>query len=274
MPTRDEPVYIRVEDEHILGTLISPGTLVPGVLFVHGWGGDQGQYRDRGHELAALGCVCLTFDLRGHAQTRALHETISREESLRDVLAAYDFLAAQHNVDSDSIAVVGSSYGGYIVALLTALRPVRWLSLRAPALYKDSEWRSPKQLLKRAQDLDSYRRQAIRPEDSRALRACTGFAGDVLIVESELDTVVPHQVIVNYRDACLNARSLTYRVISGADHGLSDDAWQRAYTTLLSTWLGEMLAGAPACHGPESPSEAASTADVDTTGPSTAERAG
>src|SRR5215831_14815079 len=87
-PTRDEPVYVRVENEHILGTLISPGSLLPGVLLVHGWGGDQRQYVARARELAALGCVCLTFDLRGHAQTKSQYETISREESLRDILAA------------------------------------------------------------------------------------------------------------------------------------------------------------------------------------------
>ena len=34
MSTRDEPVYMRVEDEYILGTLISPGTLLPGVLLL------------------------------------------------------------------------------------------------------------------------------------------------------------------------------------------------------------------------------------------------
>src|SRR2546421_8125706 len=141
MPTRDEPVYIRVEDEHILGTLISPGTLVPGVLFVHGWGGDQRQYVARARELTALGCVCLTFDLRGHAQTQAQYDSVSREDNMRDLLAAYDFLAALRNVDSDSIAVVGSSYGGYLAALLTALRPVKWLALRVPPVYKDSERR-------------------------------------------------------------------------------------------------------------------------------------
>jgi len=94
MPTRDEPVYIRVEGEHILGTLISPGALVPGVLFVHGWGGDQRQYHARARAVSGLGCICLTFDLRGHAQTHTQFESISREESLRDILAAYDFLAA------------------------------------------------------------------------------------------------------------------------------------------------------------------------------------
>jgi len=244
MPTRDEPVYIRVEDEHILGTLISPGTLVPGVLFVHGWGGDQRQYVARARELTALGCVCLTFDLRGHAQTQAQYDSVSREDNMRDLLAAYDFLAALRNVDSDSIAVVGSSYGGYLAALLTALRPVKWLALRVPALYKDSEWRMPKLQLRREQALENYRLQPVSPDQSNALRVCSEFTGDVLIVESEHDAVVPHQVIVNYREACVNARSLTYRMIEGADHGLSNEAWHRAYTSLLVSWFTEIVFGA------------------------------
>jgi pimeloyl-ACP methyl ester carboxylesterase len=243
MPTRDEPVYMRVEDEHILGTLISPGSLLPGVLFVHGWGGDQGQYVARARELAALGCICLTFDLRGHAQTQARRDLVSREEGMRDILAAYDFLAAQRNVDSDSIAVVGSSYGGYLAALLTALRPIRWLTLRAPALYKDSEWNLPKLRLKNEQDLEKYRRQPVTPDESKALRACMAFTGDVLIVESERDTVIPHQVIVNYREACISARSLTYRLIEGADHGLSNEPWKTAYTLLLVNWFTEFVFG-------------------------------
>jgi pimeloyl-ACP methyl ester carboxylesterase len=245
MPTRDEPVYIRVEkNEHILGTLLSPGTLIPGVLFVHGWGADQNQYLGRARELAAHGCVCLTFDLRGHAQTQKLYDIVSREESMRDILAAYDFLAAQSSVDSDSIAVVGSSYGGYLAALLTALRPVKWLALRAPALYKDSEWALPKSRLKLEQGLEAYRRQPVRPDESRALRACLAFTGDVLIVESEHDSLVPHQVVANYREAFISAKSTTYRVIPGADHALSDEAWQRAYSTALVTWLSEMVLGA------------------------------
>jgi len=243
MATRDEPVYVRVEGEHILGTLITPGSLVPGVLFVHGWGGDQRQYLARAHEVAGLGCVCLTFDLRGHAQTQAQHESVSREESLRDVLAAYDFLAAQHNVDSDSIAVIGSSYGGYLAALLTTLRPVKWLALRVPALYKDSEWDLPKLKLRTEQDLAKYRLQPVGPEDSNALRACHAFKGDVLLVESEHDTVIPHQVIVNYREACKSARSLTYRLLEGADHGLSDEAMQVAYRDLLVKWFKEIVVG-------------------------------
>ena len=259
MPTRDQPVYMRVENEHILGTLIVPGSLLPGVLFVHGWGGDQSQYVARARELAALGCLCLTFDLRGHAQTRARHDLVSREEGMRDILAAYDFLATQRNVDSDSIAVVGSSYGGYLAALLTALRPVRWLALRAPALYKDSEWKLPKLRLSSEQKLEKYRQQPVNPDESKALRACMAFMGDVLIVESEHDTVIPHQVIVNYREACISARSLTCRLIEGADHGLSTEPWKSAYTLLLVNWFTEFVFGMQAAEPTPSISASSST---------------
>src|SRR3954454_16116987 len=118
MPTRDEAIEIGVDGQHIAGTLVVPATLIPGVLFVHGWGGNQEQYLARAREIAALGCICLTFDLRGHAQTRLQYETVSRAANLADVLAAYDLLAQRRHVDKTSIAVVGSSYGGYLSAIL------------------------------------------------------------------------------------------------------------------------------------------------------------
>lgn len=244
MATHDDAIRIAVDDGHIDGTIVSPDTRVPGVLFVHGWGGSQEQYLARAREVAALGCVCLTFDLRGHAGTQPQHETVTRENNLHDVLAAYDVLASHRSVDRASIAVVGSSYGGYLGAILTALRPVRWLALRVPALYMDNGWGLPKRQLHKEQDLATYRRSLVRPEDNRALRACAEFKGDVLLVESECDKVIPHEVICSYRDACVRARSLTYRVIEGADHGLSEDRWQRAYTALLASWMTEMVFGA------------------------------
>lgn len=243
MTIRDETIDIAVQGEHIAGTLLTPGAKVPGVLFVHGWGGTQEHYIARAREIAALGCVCLTFDLRGHARTGHKQETVTREDNLQDVLAAYDLLARHPMVDASSIAVAGSSYGGYLAAILTSLRPVRWLSLRVPALYKDEDWSLPKEELKKY-GLAAYRRLTVSPDENRALGACAAFRGDVLIVESEHDDIVPHPVIANYVAAFEKAHSLTYRVIEGADHGLSEDVWQQAYTALLVGWATEMIFGA------------------------------
>ena len=65
--------------------------------------------------------------------------------------------------------------------------------------------------------------------------------GDVLVVESEHDHVVPHPVIANYVAACIQAHSLTHRVIEGADHGLSSPFLQKAYSSLLVGWVSDMV---------------------------------
>ena len=81
-------------------------------------------------------------------------------------------------------------------------------------------------------------------KDNRALRACAEFRGDALIVEAELDQIIPHQVIENYMAAFTRARSRTSRVIAGADHAFSEKPAQRTYTTVLVKWLTEMVVGA------------------------------
>src|SRR5262245_55374463 len=241
MATYDESIEISVDHDRIAGTLITPRTLVPGILFVHGWGGSQEQYVARARKIASLGCVCLTFDLRGHALTKPQFSTVSRALNLRDVLAAYDLLAQRHHVDPDSIAVIGSSYGGYLSAILTTMRPVKWLALRAPALYMDTGWDSPKLQLHKDQDLITYRSSLVPVEENRALQACRDFKGDVLLIQSENDIRIPKAVLPSYREACKEARSLTYRCIEGADHGLTRESDHRAYTSMLVNWLKEMV---------------------------------
>ncbi|MEP6873874.1 MAG: alpha/beta fold hydrolase [Burkholderiales bacterium] len=249
MPTHDKIIDIPVDDTRIAGTLVTPGTLVPAILFVHGWGGSQSQYLARARELAALGCVCLTFDLRGHAQTREQYETVSRAANLADVLAAYDQLVATPYIDPAAIAVVGSSYGGYLASILTSMRTVRWLALRAPALYLDLGWDVPKLQLHKEHDLRHYRSSLVAAAGNRALQACQAFTGDVLLVESEFDDIVPRTVLTSYREALNQTQSVTYRCIPGADHGLTQEGDQRAYTSLLVGWLQEMIFAARAAPG-------------------------
>ena len=237
-------LQIAVDDERINGTLLAPAMALPSILFVHGWGGSQTQDLARAREISGLGCVCLTLDLRGHDLESEASRTVSRAQNLRDLIAAYDWLAQQPNVEPNAIAVVGISYGGYLASILTSLRPVRWLALRAPALYKDEGWEVPKRQLHADSDLAAYRQSKIAAADNLALKACSAFRGDALVVESEHDKVVPHPVIENYVAALTNTRSLTSRVIENADHGLTEKTAQKAYTQLLMTWLTEMIVGA------------------------------
>jgi dienelactone hydrolase len=244
MEIRLETLRIGVDKENVGATVLMPAHELPGVLFVHGWGGSQVHDLALAKQVSGLGCVCLTFDLRGHGDDERRSETVTRAQNLADLVAAYDWLAGRLNVDPASIAVVGISYGGYLASLLTAARPVRWLSLRSPALYKDEEWDRPKRALHHDPDLPLYRQREVAASDNRALLACAEFRGDVLVVEAEHDDIVPHTVIENYARALRKAHSTTVRTISDADHAFSEKSAQRAYSDTLTGWLTEMITGA------------------------------
>jgi pimeloyl-ACP methyl ester carboxylesterase len=243
METTLSSIDIAVDGDALSGTLLTPTNGLPGVLFVHGWGGNQHHNLVRAREAVGLGCVCLTFDLRGHEGLASMRETVTRAQNLDDIKAAYDRLAASPQVDPESIAVVGLSYGGYLATLLTLERPVEWLALRSPALYKDAHWDDPKVALNRDPELMAYRRSVVAPADNVALAACQRFRGDVLLVEAEQDVIVPGQVLKNYAAAFSNARSLTSRMIKGADHALTRKEHQAEYTRYLIDWLTEMVVG-------------------------------
>jgi pimeloyl-ACP methyl ester carboxylesterase len=242
MTARSETTHIEIENESMEGTFLTPRTRVPGVLFVHGWGGSQQRDLARAKGIAGLGCICLTFDLRGHASAEARLSQVTREDNLRDLLAAYDRLRRHPAIDSDAIAVVGTSYGGYLATILTTLRPVKWLALRVPAIYRDAQWTTPKRQLDKA-DIALYRSQFIPKAENRALRACAEFRGDVLLVESEHDEHVPHATIMSYRAAFQQVHSLSHRIIDHADHSLSDRVAQESYTNILVNWITEMVVG-------------------------------
>jgi pimeloyl-ACP methyl ester carboxylesterase len=242
-----EAVDLPVEGQRIRGTLIVPevgAASAPAALFVHGWGGSQAESLGAARAVAALGFICLIFDLRGHAGTLALRDTVTREENLRDVVTAYDVLANRVGVDRSRILMAGSSYGAYLGAIATGLRPLRWLSMQAPAIYKDAGWNLPKCKLHCDPDFDGFLRRALRPADNRALEAGERFRGDALIVESGNDTTMPHPVAASYVGAFANAHSLTHRIIEGADHGLSRETWKAAYIESLVRWLKETTAKA------------------------------
>lgn len=242
MAATSHPIDLEVDNETLAGTLLAPHQRMPGILFVHGWGGSQARDMQRGRHIAGLGCVCLTFDMRGHEKTLQYRQSVTREQNLQDILAAYDRLIQHPATDPERIAVIGTSYGGYLAAILTALRPVRWLAMRVPALYWDEQWDTPKQQLERAR-LMEYRNTRVAPETNRALSACAAFSGDVLIVESEHDEHVPHATIMSYRAAFQRSHSMTHRIIDGADHSLSSERCQQAYTDILTSWVSEMVIG-------------------------------
>lgn len=231
------------DGQTVRGTLYFPQKLQrknPAVMFIPGWTSDETGYKPRAEALTKLGFICLTISLRGHGASDGKMEEGSREDHLHDVLSAYDFLTSQKNVDKNQIAACGSSYGGYLGAILCAHRPIKWLILRAPALYLNKDFDMP--TAKLVADREGTFFKNFKPEMGNfALVGIEGFTGDILIIESEFDQIIPHNIIKIYKQASRRKEHLKHKLIKNADHELSTKKYKQAFIGILVTWFKERL---------------------------------
>jgi pimeloyl-ACP methyl ester carboxylesterase len=213
----------------VAGRVFSPSHPRAGrraVLFVHGQKSSQGGYEDRARLASMdLDAVCLTFDLSGHGDDAGSYDKYSVYDHLQDVIAAFDYLIRHEEVDRTRVGVCGASYGAYLAALLIARRAVKRLILRAPSLATDvgfpnREGRSsaPEQV----------------PDGFDSLRILPGYPGEVLIIESERDEVIPKSHIAAYQLACSHAQ---HEVIPDATHALTNASWEKAFVKSIVRWF-------------------------------------
>ena len=211
----------------------------PAVLFLHGWKSRQQTESHYAQILAKYGYITMTYDMRGHGDSEGIQEEMTRKDFLIDALHAYDFLTHVKGVDPRNISIAGSSMGSYIAALITEKRPVKNLVLRVPANYPDERFDT--------QTLSEYTKSSIRVSwrntplsyaESRPLNAVHRFHGHILLVESELDKLVPHQTIENYMQAVANHNQLTHILMKGAEHSISRDINRvDEYAEILRKWF-------------------------------------
>ena len=198
------------------------------MLFVHGLGSSKEGYRHRAVAVAeATGVVALAFDLSGHGSSSD-YELYTPNDHVADVLAARSFLVGLPEVASDRIGISGASYGAYLSVLATGKASFERLLLRAPAVYADHD-----------RSLPLAHRSRIYPIDQAADLFVTleNFGGDVMILQSEHDELVPPPVVKAYVDACGKAE---FGVIRGASHALTEHAWDEEFTDYLIRWFDDL----------------------------------
>lgn len=226
-------------NQNLSANLIKPKnfkTPLPALIFVHGWKSDQTGNIKRAIEISKLGFICLTLDLRGHGESEGNTEEFSREDHLEDIKSAYKYLADTKEVNRAKIGIIGSSYGAYLSAVATNFLEFEWLILRVPALYFNDKFNIPTDKLIK-EDKNAFTTFGLTPENSLALKGVANFPGDILIIESEKDEVIPHSVIENYLGVISDKRRLTYKIIKNARHSLTDEKLDKEYLHLLKNWF-------------------------------------
>lgn len=206
----------------LAGTLVTaPDPSGAGVLFVHGLGSSRATNVERAQAVAqAHAATCLAIDLGGHGDSAGRLSEMTPRRNLADVVAAHDLLASVPGVDPTRIGVCAASYGAYLAILLSALRPVQRLLLRAPALYADECF----------DRVLGQRRPGDATTAPTPLAHLALFPGPVTIVESERDEVISPTTVAAYLEAQPRA---VHVVQPEARHALTDPRWRAEFQRIV-----------------------------------------
>jgi len=122
----EEKVTFKSGDLNISGVVHTPDDMVEGdrrpvVLILHGFGSrkDAGNVIGPTNMFMNWGYVVLRFDMRGCGESDGMFGHLLCLDQVEDTRAAVTFMQSRPEVDSDRIAVVGSSFGA-AVAVYTA----------------------------------------------------------------------------------------------------------------------------------------------------------
>jgi len=231
-------LFIKVDNQKLKGTIFYPKKIKnknPAILFIHGWTSNETGYVPRAKALCSLGFICLTFNLRGHNGEQKDLDKFSRRDHLEDSLAAYNFLSSLREIDKNQIGVVGASYGAYLASILSSKKKLKWLALRAPALFKNKEFDMPTQEVVSKREEDFFQ-EMIPKKNNFALKGIKNFKGKLLLIESENDEIIPNKIIKYYLNSKKNA---SHSIIRKADHALLKDKWRREFIEILVKWFKE-----------------------------------
>ncbi len=117
---KTETVSFKSGDETVSGFLALPdgSGRHPGIVVIHEWWGLNDWVKEEAQKLAAQGYVALAVDLyRGKvaADPSLAHELargLPQDRAVRDMKAAFDYLAARRDVDAKRIGSIGWCMGG------------------------------------------------------------------------------------------------------------------------------------------------------------------
>lgn len=215
----------------------------PGVLFIHGWQSGQNRFFTLAEELAQKGFICLTFDLAGHQESEGDINNLSVKNYVEACVSAYDYLTAIPRVNTNDITVIGSSFGSYLGVILTSYRPVKNLILRVPSNYPDDQFEENKKLKSSSSpEVMDWRLKKLDSRATKSLKATGEFQGNILLVESEKDELVPHQTVQNYLDAVTNKDKLTYLLMKDAPHSImGDPELTKQFNQAVLKWLEGLI---------------------------------
>ncbi|MEJ5366396.1 MAG: alpha/beta fold hydrolase [Desulfosoma sp.] len=200
---------------------------------------DSAKFVDMGERLARHGLWAVRFDFTGCGENPSAFGPSLISTRLDDLRCVMQWAVSAHRPwgAEPALGLFGSSLGGYLSYVFSALHPER---VRALAL-----WSTPARLrligaanAGRPPDLDRLWPKTLPLGEPDAVDAMPSVA-HVLIVHGTGDTLVPwDHAVVLYRHAAEEKRLV---LLDGADHRLTDPGVRAQAAELTASWLARKL---------------------------------
>jgi uncharacterized protein len=236
-----ERVSFLNEGQRIDATLAVPKNsqaLVPGVIFLAGMISDKSGYIPYAERLAELGIAALAVSTRGRGESEGDFDKLTVWDRVGDGLAAYDFLRNYPGIDGARIGMCGASVGGAISSIVASERDVKSLLLRAPSTYTDEMMQMT---LAQTMTIESTMFKSIKDIPATpAVKAIRQFQGDLLVVVSGKDAIIPVEIPKCYMSEATGAKRAELITMEQAEHGLKEEE-KSQFSDILVNWFKETL---------------------------------
>lgn len=179
-----------------------------------------------------LGITTVIFDYSGHGDSPFDIEELSAAQHFLEVVTVFDWMKKRY--PNRKVFVIGSSYGGFLATQLTKYRKFDGLILRAPALYRPSDFYTQMKNEDRAAT-ETFRRDVDALAKHPLLARASQFAGKVLLVVHKNDEQIPKETT----DAYANAFQPEV-IVEDVTHSLDQATKQQIdnYNQKILDWLG------------------------------------
>lgn len=258
-----EPVVLQNKGQKIFGMIHRPNNVekCPFVLVCHGLGGNKcGKGRLYVHlseRLSKLGIGSLRIDFRGSGDSEGEFSSMTIDSEVSDATVALNFLKNDPNVNNESIAIFGRSFGG-VVAVLAAKRfiNIKSMALWAP-VFGCEQWKE--QWIK-AQTAsmagegglqNHFEIEGLRPgysffEQLFALKLNEPLKEleeiPLLHIHGEKDTIVDLTHAHKYKEARLHVPGKShFRLLPKSDHDFTDYKERHAALDETAEWFAATL---------------------------------
>jgi pimeloyl-ACP methyl ester carboxylesterase len=201
-------------DGHILVGDIMAGEALPRLLVLHGAGRScRERFRDLREHFWARGIGSVAFDCIGHGDTGGDLKTSSLKSRTEQACAVIGAAGLTR-----PFSVLAASMGGYTAVTLLQRYDIANLVLIGPAMYAAEAYPVPfnggfTEIIRRPKSWEA----------SDAWNILSGFAGRLLVVAGERDTVIPPGVIRRIYESAANATERAVYVAPGASHLIITD---------------------------------------------------